>query len=547
MGAHTSAHARNRLNGSSDDAASTPAEHSEESRGRWAAPAIGLLGAAVCFAWSWHPSLYSDEAVTISAAKRSLGQLRDLVSHVDAVHAAYYVVMHFWVAAFGSSPTSLRLPSALASGVAAAGVYVLGRQLASRRIGLVASVVFMILPRVTWMGVEARPFAFSAGAAVWLTIVAVYALRTSSTRSLLGYGAFAVAAVVLNVYLALLVLAHTVTVVVSSRVSSSGRRRFVVSAAASLIASSPFLLAASHQSRQLGTASISVAQWVRNVFVNNWFLGDTPTPFNGGPGAEMSSLARLWRPASLLLAAVSWALVLVVGYRWWRSRREVDTTIETAALIRWAVPWMALPVVVVAAYAFTLGTTNLASPRYFTFASPAVALLVAAGATSLASRWMRSAAILAMCALCVPIYVSQRGEFAKSSFDYSPAARYVEQRRVTGEGVYFAPLTPPTGATVTGRTTRRVEISYPQAFDGLRDVTLVRTGAQDGTFDGSSSALDMSTDRLAGLPAVWVLRYRSYPPQAVATEDRLLIRAGFRPTGTWRGPVTTVTEFVRAP
>ena len=48
---------------------------------------------------------------------------------------------------------------------AAAGVVVFTKQFSSRTIAVCAGVVFAILPRVTWAGVEARSYAFTAAAA----------------------------------------------------------------------------------------------------------------------------------------------------------------------------------------------------------------------------------------------------------------------------------------------------------------------------------------------------------------------------------------------
>ena len=70
-----------------------------------------------------------------------------------------------------------RVPSGLAVGGAAAGVVVLGKQFSSRTVALASGVVCAILPRATWAGIEARPYALSMMAAVWLTVLLVYATR----------------------------------------------------------------------------------------------------------------------------------------------------------------------------------------------------------------------------------------------------------------------------------------------------------------------------------------------------------------------------------
>ncbi len=54
--------------------------------------------------------------------------------------------MHVWLAAVGYSPFTLRLPSAIAVGVTAALVVILGSRLISLRVGVVAGVLFALLP-----------------------------------------------------------------------------------------------------------------------------------------------------------------------------------------------------------------------------------------------------------------------------------------------------------------------------------------------------------------------------------------------------------------
>ena len=145
------------------------------SRSSWLDPLLlGVLAAAVSSLGSWIPSKWNDEAATQTAAARTLPQLWQMnYKHVDAVHGTYYAFMHFWIIAFGTSNFALRAPSLIAVGLTCAGVVILGKRLGSRRIALCFAVVFMMLPRVTWMGIEARSYALTALVAVWLTILLV--------------------------------------------------------------------------------------------------------------------------------------------------------------------------------------------------------------------------------------------------------------------------------------------------------------------------------------------------------------------------------------
>src|SRR5690242_2085253 len=128
---------------------------------------VGVTAAAVSLGGAGRPSFWYDEAATISASySRSLRQLWQMLSNVDAVHGLYYLFMHGWFALFPPTEFWSRAPSALAVGAAAAGVVVLGNQFSSRTVAVSAGIICGILPRATWAGIEARPYAFTMMAAV---------------------------------------------------------------------------------------------------------------------------------------------------------------------------------------------------------------------------------------------------------------------------------------------------------------------------------------------------------------------------------------------
>ena len=75
----------------------------------WFAPALAT--AAICLWRMARP--WSDELTSYDVARRSLAQVVGTIRHVDAVHGAYYVLLHLWISMFGTSLTVLRLPGVL--------------------------------------------------------------------------------------------------------------------------------------------------------------------------------------------------------------------------------------------------------------------------------------------------------------------------------------------------------------------------------------------------------------------------------------------------
>jgi mannosyltransferase len=489
--------------------------------------ALGLVGTAVALVGSSTVSLWTDEAATVSAATRSLPELWALVQRIDAVHAAYYLVMHLWTSVAGVSPLALRLPSAIAVGVSVVGVHrllvVLGRPDAA----VIGAVVAAVLPRITWMGIEARSFGPSAAFAVWATVLLVVALRRGGRRTrpndprLLGIGT------ALNIYVALLAIAHAVTVVVARDVTIRRRLAWLVAAAGGGLAASPVVLLAAGQQGQLGDNRLGLVQIVRGVVVNQWFLGGTPTRVT-----STASPTEPWALASLGLALVGWALIVLAVV----AGRRRDGRQALFALV----PVLVVPTVVVVAY--SLAVSPLYNPRYFTFAAPVCAALVGLGVLALRRRAARVVAVVAIVLLCAPVYVSQRQVTGKSGTDWAEAAAVVDRGSAPGDGVYFAPLDPGT-TTIVRRSTDNVEVTYPAAFEGLVDVTRRSDALDQDSLRGTSWSLGSDRSRLADVDRLWVVEPAD-PPTGLE-DDEVLSGEGFVRVSRWSGGMTAVEEWAR--
>jgi mannosyltransferase len=489
--------------------------------------ALGLVGTAVALVGSSTVSLWTDEAATVSAATRSLPELWALVQRIDAVHAAYYLVMHLWTSVAGVSPLALRLPSAIAVGVSVVGVHrllvVLGRPDAA----VIGAVVAAVLPRITWMGIEARSFGPSAAFAVWATVLLVVALRRGGAGRWVGYAALLGIGTALNIYVALLAIAHAVTVVVARDVTIRRRLAWLVAAAGGGLAASPVVLLAAGQQGQLGDNRLGLVQIVRGVVVNQWFLGGTPTRVT-----STASPTEPWALASLGLALVGWALIVLAVV----AGRRRDGRQALFALV----PVLVVPTVVVVAY--SLAVSPLYNPRYFTFAAPVCAALVGLGVLALRRRAARVVAVVAIVLLCAPVYVSQRQVTGKSGTDWAEAAAVVDRGSAPGDGVYFAPLDPGT-TTIVRRSTDNVEVTYPAAFEGLVDVTRRSDALDQDSLRGTSWSLGSDRSRLADVDRLWVVEPAD-PPTGLE-DDEVLSGEGFVRVSRWSGGMTAVEEWAR--
>lgn len=500
--------------------------------GGWLPPvAIFVLATAIAITGSWQVSLWTDESITISAAERTLPELWRLLQRIDAVHGLYYAFMNVWVDVFGASPFALRLPSALAIGGAAIGVYAVATRLASPGTALIAGLVAATLPRLMWAGIEARPFAFSALLATWASYAFVVAAAQPRRWGWWGaYGALAAVGVVENIYLVLLIAAHGVTVLIAHRTERRVWIGYLSAALFAAIVSLPVILLARSQQGQLSSAGDrSPASILRKVLINQFFLGETPSD-----GAAPAAFMRAWQIAAIVAAAIGIGFVIAaVALR----PRHGD---KKAAVLALALPWVVLPTVLVAAYAVLVAP--LYQPRYFTFAAPAVGLLIALGLRAIGRRWYAVAAIVVYAVAVSIVFVSQRIPFAKSASDWSASSAVVAELAAPGDAVYFAPRDDTT--ELSQYTARRIATAYPEAFVGLDDLTLESTGAETGTFDGFSIKLS-DADRLADHDRVFMVYVTSTDPGVLESDHALLEGEGFTGTIVWDGPRSVVVEYER--
>ena len=183
------------------------------------------------------PSLWRDEAYTKDAISRPVGQIFTMLGHMDAVHGAYYVLMHVVAAAIGTSATALRFPSLCAMVVATACTAAIGRRavaLAQRahpagpaRInvpaltGFLSGMVFATAPAMTYYAQMARSYAIVT---MFATIASYLLLRAYPDGRWRWWSAYAAAVALtglFNLFGLLILTAHGVTLLLTD---TRGRR-----------------------------------------------------------------------------------------------------------------------------------------------------------------------------------------------------------------------------------------------------------------------------------------------------------------------------------
>ncbi|OBI06562.1 hypothetical protein A5714_02245 [Mycobacterium sp. E2462] len=431
---------------------------------------IGVLGAAIGLAGAARPSFWYDEAATVSAAySRSVGQLWRMLGNVDAVHGLYYLFMHGWFQIVPPTEFWSRAPSALAMGAAAAGIVVLGKQFSSRSVAVSAGVLTAILPRSTWAAVEARPYAVSMAAAVWLTILLVGLTRRESRWRWAYYGIFLAASMLLDVYLALLILVHAGYVVRYRRSLAP----FAATAALTLGALVPFVIRVVRQTPQIKWVAPVGHRTVEDVVVQQYFERDP----------LFAVLAALVIAAAI--ARWLWATGLGAGER---------------QLLLLGAAWAALPTAVIVV--FSAVVHPIYTPRYLTFTGPAVALVLGVCVGAVTSRPWRAAALVGLFAVAAaPNYVrTQLNPYAKYGMDYSQVADLITAKAAAGDCLLVNDT-----VTFMPAPMRPLLAARPDAYRKLVDLTLWQRATDRNDVFDTNLIPEVVATPLSHCGVVWII------------------------------------------
>jgi mannosyltransferase len=445
---------------------------------------IAVLATAISAGWAGRPSLWFDEGATISAsASRTLPELWKLLGHIDAVHGLYYLLMHGWFAIFPPTEFWSRFPSSLAIGGAAAGVVVFTRQFApqvsGRATALCAGIVFAILPRVTWAGMEARSSALSVAAAVWLTVLLVAAVRRNRPRLWLLYALISMLSILVSINLVLLVpvYAAMLPLLTPKKSRKAPVIWWAVTSAVALGAMTPFMLFAHGQVWQVNW----IANLTRNLFLDvvhrQYF--DHSVPF--------AILAGV-----IVVAAIVARLAGVSGLGG-----------DTRRLLLACAAWILIPTGVVLIYSAI--AEPIYYPRYLILTAPAAAVVLAVCIVTVARKPWPIAGVLVLFAVAAfpNYYFTQRGPYAKEGWDYSQVADLISSHATSGDCLVVDNTVPWKPGPI-----RALLATRPAAFRSLIDVERGFYGPKVGALWDGHVAVWLTTAKINKCSTLWTISDR---------------------------------------
>jgi mannosyltransferase len=517
-------------------------------RGGWLVIAVPAATSAVVGGYGLGgPSLWRDEAYTKDAIGRSVSQIFALLRHQDAVHGAYYLLMHAIVAVIGTSATALRFPSLCAMVIAAAFTAAIGRRAATPAqgpqaqgpqaqgpqaqgtqaqgtqaqgtqaqagslvsvpalTGLLSGLVFATAPLMTYYAQMARSYAIVTMFATIATYLLLRAYPEGRWRWWSAYGAAVALTALFNLFGLLILVAHGVTLLLAdARGQAPGSRRvgriplrWLAASAAALIVLSPLLNVAHREQKQIAWVARPDFRTIEKLVSD--FAGSRvlvlPIALLALAGIAAACLADYWRP------------------------------LNPAAV---ALPWLAVPPFVLIAGSYL---KPVYVERYVEFCLPALAVLVGAGLTGLIRfaattplgrlrlAWVPFAAvILALAALLIGPQQAIRQTAARPD-NLRLASAIVAVHEQPGDVVFYLPV----NMHVLGT-------GYPAPFLRLRDIALAASPIASATLTGveiTSPALLKS--RFTGVRRVWVItgnsNYKFPVPATPVDKEKMALLTG---------------------
>ncbi len=153
---------------------------------------IALLGIVLAGAFLrvYHlgtQSIWVDEGWSIWISKMTVPQIVQEVARADVHPPLYYFILHYWMMIFGTSESAVRLLSALFGILAIPMIYVVGRQLFNKQVGLVAALILALSSFNIYYSQETRMYSLM----VLLALLSMYFfwrfLQQSNLVSSVGY------------------------------------------------------------------------------------------------------------------------------------------------------------------------------------------------------------------------------------------------------------------------------------------------------------------------------------------------------------------------
>jgi mannosyltransferase len=462
----------------------------------------GLAGRAMRVVWLWpslltlvlgcyqvnRPELWRDELWSWSFATDPVHALVTSASKSNPAELAYDLALHYWMGAFGDSVLAMRMLSVLAMAGAAACVTLAGRRLAGARAGLLAGLVFALLPSVSRFAQEVRFYAPEMLAVALATLLLLRALDAPSARRWAAYGVCLAVVGYVDLVALSVVAGHAVGAALRWWRDREGRLLgFAVAAGAGLALCVPLAVAS------LGKASGQIF-WIRR------------------PGIDLYALDNFARdPFLSTWVAVA---VIVLSLLAWVVDRQAAAFATAMVLLPVAVIWL-----------LSQGPHSYFYYRYLLFTLVAWAMLAGIGLSRIDVR-LAAVAVLVIGVLGLGPQRAIRTPWAHTYMDYAGAADIIAGHARATDGIIYPDRC--TWKMIGPGLQYYLQQDMPNGASALRDLFVPTTYLR------SPGIRPPGCRRPAALlgdePRIWIIgrNHQKYPYTAVPAGPAALVQSRYR-------------------
>jgi mannosyltransferase len=298
--------------------------------------AITVLAAVLRFATLGDQSLDHDETVTAARViHANFFQSMGVVIRGERSPPLYYALAWLWSRVWGTGVVGIRSLSAVLGTVTVLFAYLAGRELASRRAGLVVALLVAVNPYLIWYSQEARSY----GALVMFGTLGLFffarARRGHARRPLIGWAVASGLALMTHYFAVFFILPEAVLLLLWS---APARRRATVTAVAAVallgLAMLPLAIVQEGTGRGNGFTQFPVAQRVETALVKY------VTVEGAAPQAGILSTTPIERQIGLIAAGLAGLAVLLVMVRGSPEQRRGAAAVGGVALAAFGVPML---------------------------------------------------------------------------------------------------------------------------------------------------------------------------------------------------------------
>jgi len=433
--------------------------------------------------------LWNDELATWHAASNlTWSQFWQLLGHMDRSLAEYYLIMRVWGDATGDSEAAMRLPAAIAMAGAAGLLVLVGRRLFNLPVGVLAGLIFAMLPVVSRFGQEARPYAFTIAAVVLGTLLLLRAIERPVIARWAPYTAVMVFAGWSHMVSVTILAAHLLLVLVAYRARVEPRLWWwLASLVAVLTAVIPLARAASKQSSAIG--------WIKAdqkavVGLPEKLFGSYPT------------------------AGVIVGLAVVASVVLWSLNRRTLAVLAVWALLPPLFTYLTFPILHLFLFRYLLFTV----PAWCLLAAVAVYTIgraLAIGKGHIAVPVAAAVILSGLGWVALPGHTDARRSPVAGQPDYQAAVQVIKAEQQPGDGIAY---NDPFGElSDVARKITRYELRDQQA---PRDVFLTRTAAERGYY--TAEECDDPAACLKDPPRLWLITTNYADPRDGMAAGQLL-------------------------